>query len=81
MKEDLQDMKDKKIDYSVLTEKEIKLLIELEKIRIKKIEVSHKCKLKELEVKREIARLYRSKKHLNKMKKEEKRLNEMEVKK
>jgi len=55
---------------------ETELLIELEKIRIKKIELSSKCRLKELEIKKEIALIYRSKKQLNKIKKSLKMENE-----
>jgi len=48
---------------------ETELLIELEKIRIKKIELSSKCRIKELLIKKEIAKIYRSKKQKNKIKK------------
>jgi hypothetical protein len=48
---------------------ETELLIELEKIRIRKIELSSKCRIKELLIKKEIAEIYRSKKQKNKIKK------------
>jgi len=59
---------------------EIELLIELEKIRIKKIELSSKCRIKELLIRKEIAKIYRSKKQLNKIKKAEKKLKEEDLK-
>ena len=55
---------------SNLSKNEIKLLIELEKIKIEKIKLSSRCRLKELVIKKEIAIIYRSKKHLKKAQKE-----------
>lgn len=53
-----------------LTERELKLQIELEKIRIKKIKLSSKCRIEELILKREIAQIYRNKKKIKKAEKE-----------
>ena len=58
------------------TKDEIRLLIKLEEIRVKKIELSSKCRLKELGIRKEIALIYRSKKHVKKIEKAEKKLKE-----
>ena len=58
------------------SKEEIKLLIELEKIRMKKITLSNKCRIKELEIRKEIAIIYRSKKQLKKIKKQEEDLKD-----
>jgi len=60
---------------------ETELLIELEKIRIRKIELSSKCRLKELILKRDIAMIYRNKKKKKNAEKKIIELKESEEKK
>ena len=55
---------------------ENELLIELEKLKIKKEEIAHKNKMAQLQLRKDIAIIYRSKKHLNKIKKQEQKLNQ-----
>ena len=59
---------------------ETELLIELEKVRIKKIELSSKCRLKELILKRDIAMIYRNKLKKKKAEKEIIKIKEEDLK-
>lgn len=50
------------------TERELKLILQIEKVRIEKIKISGECRLKELVLKKEIAEIYRNKKKAKKAK-------------
>ena len=63
-----------------LNKEELKLYIELEKIRMRKIELSSKCRIKELILKRDIAQIYKNKKKIKKAEKEIDKIKDEDLK-